>query len=248
MTKRFAGKVVLVTGASQGIGEAVATAFAAEGAKVVAAARSREKLEALAAKVAGSGGTVVPHVLDLADFEGAQASIKTAVAEHGVPDALINNAGVTADNLILRMKRDEWERVIATNLTGVFAVTQEIVKGMIRRKSGRIVNVTSVVALMGNAGQVNYAASKAGVIGFTKSLAREIGSRGITVNAIAPGYIETAMTAALSEDQKKKLIDQIVLGRLGRPEDIAGACLFLASEDASYVTGEVLNVSGGLHM
>jgi len=245
---RFSEKTVFVTGASQGIGESIAKEFAKEGATVVALARNLEKLESLAAELGRIGGRGIAHALDLSDFDKAMEGIRAAVAAHGVPDVLVNNAGVTADNLILRMKRDEWDRVIQTNLTGLFVVTQEIVKGMIRRRSGRIINITSIVGLMGNAGQVNYSASKAGVIGFTKSLAREIGSRGITVNAVAPGYIETAMTGKLDEIQKKQLTAQIIVGRLGQPEDVAGACLFLASDDASYITGEVLNVSGGLYM
>ncbi len=246
--RRFEAKTVLVTGASQGIGEAIARAFAREGATVIAAARNVEKLEALAKELDSLGGKGIAHVLDVSDYEKCQASIRAAVEAHGVPDVLVNNAGITADNLIMRMKRDEWDRVIQTNLTGLFVVTQEIVKGMVRRRSGRIVSVTSIVGLMGNPGQVNYSASKAGVIGFTKSLAREIGSRNVTVNAVAPGYIETAMTGKLDDTQKKAMASQIVLGRLGQSEDVAGACLFLASDDASYITGEVINVSGGLYM
>jgi len=243
------GKVALVTGGSQGIGEAIAVRLGAAGAHVAVAARNEEKAGAVADAIAASGGRAEPVRLDVADPASVAAGFKALVEKHGKLDILVNNAGITADGLILRMGKEAWDRVIATDLTGVFLVAQEAAKTMVRKKiAGRIINITSVVGLMGNAGQANYAAAKAGVVGFTKALAREIGSRGITVNAVAPGYIETAMTGALSEETRKALIQQIVLGRFGTPEDVAGAVLWLASDEAAYVTGTCLNVSGGLYI
>ena len=246
--KRFEGKVALVTGASRGIGEAVARRLAAEGATVLGAARTAEALEKLAAEVAAAGGRAVALPLDLADPAGIETAVKSALAAHGRIDVLVNNAGVTEDNLILRMSKEAWDRVLATNLTGVFLLTQAVIKSMVRKRYGRIVNVTSVVGLMGNAGQANYAASKAGLVGLTKSIARELGSRNITCNAVAPGFVETAMTEKMTEEAKATLSSQIPLGRLGAPDDIAAAVAYLASDEASYVTGHVLNVSGGLYM
>ena len=241
------GKVALVTGASQGIGEAVARRRAAAGATVLAAARNEERAAAVAASILEAGGVAEAVRLDVSDPASVSAVFKAIAERHGKLDVLVNNAGITDDGLLLRMSKESWDRVIATDLTGVFLVTQEAVKLMMKKRvAGRIVNVGSVVGLMGNAGQANYAAAKAGVVGFTMSLAREIGSRGITVNAVAPGYVETAMTGGLSEEQRKALAERIVLGRLGTGEDVAGAVLFLASDLASYVTGTVLNVSGGL--
>jgi len=243
------GKVALVTGGSQGIGEAIAVRLGAAGAHVVVAARNEEKARAVADAIAASGGRAEPLRLDVADPASVAAGFKALVEKHGKLDILVNNAGITADGLIIRMGKDAWDRVIATDLTGVFLAAQEAAKVMVRKKvAGRIINIASVVGLMGNAGQANYAAAKAGVVGFTKALAREIGSRGITVNAVAPGYIETAMTGALSEETRKALIQQIVLGRFGTPEDVAGAVLWLASDEAAYVTGTCLNVSGGLYI
>jgi len=243
------GKVALVTGGSRGIGEAIAVRLGAAGAHVVVAARNEEKARAVADAIAASGGRAEPLRLDVTDPASVAAGFKALVEKHGKLDILVNNAGITADGLIIRMGKDAWDRVIATDLTGVFLAAQEAAKVMVRKKvAGRIVNITSVVGLMGNAGQANYAAAKAGVVGFTKALAREIGSRGITVNAVAPGYIETAMTGALSEETRKALIQQIVLGRFGTPEDVAGAVLWLASDEAAYVTGTCLNVSGGLYI
>ncbi len=245
---RFEGRIALVTGASRGIGEAIARQLAAEGAQVIAAARSLEALEKLVAEIAAGGGKATTLSLDLADAASIESAAKSALESHGAVDVLVNNAGVTEDNLILRMSREAWDRVLATNLTGSFLLTQAVVKSMVRRRYGRIVNVTSVVGLMGNAGQANYAASKAGLVGLTKSVARELASRNITCNAVAPGFIETEMTQKMTPAAREALSGQIPLGRLGMPADVAEAVAFLASEQAAYVTGHVLNVSGGLYM
>ena len=243
------GKIALVTGGSQGIGEAIAKRLAAAGAHVAVAARNEEKARAVAGAIAAAGGSSEAVAMDVAEPASVSAGMKGLVERHGRVDIVVNNAGVTEDGLILRMGKEAWDRVVATDLTGVFLVSQEAAKVMVRKKvAGRIINITSVVGLMGNAGQTNYAAAKAGVVGFTKALAREIGSRGITVNAIAPGYIETAMTDTLSAESKEALNRQIVLGRLGTGEDVAGAVLYLASDLAAYVTGTCLNVSGGLYI
>ena len=243
------GKVALVTGGSQGIGESIANALGAAGAHVVVAARSEDKAAAVAKAITSSGGRAEALRLDVCDPASVLAAFKAVVEKHGKLDILVNNAGITDDGLILRMSKESWDRVLATDLTGVFLCAQEAAKIMLKKRVlGRIVNITSVVGLMGNPGQTNYAAAKAGVVGFTKALAREIGSRGITVNAVAPGYIETSMTDALSEDQRKALVGQIVLGRLGTAADVAGAVVYLASDAAAYVTGTCLNVSGGLYV
>lgn len=241
-------KIALVTGASQGIGEAIARRLAADGALVVAAARNVEKLSALVSAIGAAGGSAQALPLDVADAASITGGIQKVLGEHGRLDILVNNAGITQDNLILRMTKDSWDSVLATNLTGVFLLCQAAVKAMVKARYGRIINVTSVVGLMGNAGQVNYASAKAGLAGLTKSLAREVGSRHITVNAVAPGYISTAMTEKLTEPAKEALSSQIPLNRLGTPQDVAAAVAYLASDDASYVTGHVLNVSGGLYM
>jgi len=246
--KRFENRIALVTGASRGIGAAIAKRLAAEGATVIAAARTADALDAVVAEIRSAGGTATACPLDLADPSSIDAAAKSAIAAHGELHVLVNNAGVTEDNLILRMSRDAWDRVLSTNLTGVFLLTQAIVKSMVRKRYGRIVNVTSVVGLMGNAGQANYAASKAGLIGLTKSVARELASRNITCNAVAPGFIATAMTERMTEEARAKLSGEIPLERLGAAEDVAAAVAYLASEEASYVTGTVLNVSGGLYM
>ena len=245
---RFTGKTALVTGASRGIGEAIAKRLAAEGASVIAAARSTEALERVVSEIAAAGGQAAPLVLDLADGAAIDSVVKGALAAHGQIHVLVNNAGVTEDNLILRMGRKAWDTVLATNLTGVFLLTQAVIKGMVRQRYGRIVNVTSVVGLMGNAGQANYAASKAGLIGLTKSVARELASRNITCNAVAPGFIATAMSDKMTDVARERLSTQIPLERLGTPDDVAAAVAFLASEEACYITGTVLNVSGGLYM
>lgn len=245
--KRFEGRTALVTGASRGIGEAIARRLADEGAFVVAAARTASDLERVVADIAAAGGRARALPLDLSDPASIEAAAKAVLADAPV-DVLVNNAGVTDDNLVLRMSKEAWDRVIGTNLTGVFLLTQAIVKSMVRKRYGRIVNVTSVVGMMGNAGQANYAASKAGLIGLTKSVARELASRNVTCNAVAPGFIATAMTDKMTDDARQTLSGQIPLGRLGVPADVASAVAYLASEDAAYVTGHVLNVSGGLLM
>jgi 3-oxoacyl-[acyl-carrier protein] reductase len=243
------GKIALVTGGSQGIGEAISKRLGAAGAHVAVAARTEEKARAVAEAIVAGGGSAEALRMDVAEPASVTSGVKALVEKHGKLDILVNNAGVTDDGLILRMGKDAWDRVLATDLTGVFLAAQEAAKVMVRKKvAGRIVNITSVVGLMGNAGQTNYAAAKAGVVGFTKALAREIGSRGITVNAVAPGYIATAMTDGLPPEAKEAVVRQIVLGRLGTPEEVADAVLYLASDLGAYVTGTCLNVSGGLYI
>jgi 3-oxoacyl-[acyl-carrier protein] reductase len=236
MTNRTA----LVTGANRGIGLACAKALAAGGTRVILAARDAAKLEAASAQIQGSSWVK----LDLASPE----SIKEAFAKAGKIDILVNNAAITKDGLALRMKKDDWDAVIATNLTGAFLAIQQVLQPMLKERWGRIINISSIVGETGNPGQANYVASKAGLIGLTKSLAQEIASRNITVNAIAPGFVETDMTAVLSEELKNNMLSHIPLRRLGKPEDIAAAVKFLASEEAGYITGAVLNVNGGMYM
>ena len=245
---RLDGKTALVTGASQGIGETIARHLAERGAQVILAARSIEKLERVKEELAGIGGVACCLPLDLSKPEEIGARLKELPVEFENIDVLVNNAGITGDNLLARMSLEQWRSVLDTNLTGTFAVTKELVRGMMKRRWGRIVTISSVVGVMGNAGQSNYAAAKAGLIGFTKSLARELASRNITANVVAPGFVATAMTDVLPEATKQKMFEDIPLGRLGRPEDIAGAVVYLASEEAGYVTGQVLNVSGGLYI
>ena len=245
---RLDGKTALVTGASQGIGETVARRLAERGAQVILAARGVDKLDRVREEISGVGGVACCLPLDLSKPEEIGARLKDLPAEFESIDILVNNAGITGDNLLARMSLEQWRLVLDTNLTGTFAVTKELVRGMMRRRWGRIITVSSVVGLMGNAGQANYAAAKAGLVGFAKSLARELASRNITSNVVAPGFIETAMTDALPEAARKEMYDRIPLGRLGRSEDIACAVVYLASEEAGYVTGHVLNVSGGLYI
>ncbi|HWS72014.1 MAG TPA: 3-oxoacyl-[acyl-carrier-protein] reductase [Thermoanaerobaculia bacterium] len=239
------GKRALVTGASRGIGEAIARRLAESGAHVILAARSVARVNEFAETLKGEGRSAEGFELDITAAD-VRDRVKTLVESQPV-DILVNNAGVTDDDLFIRMKPEAWSNVLRTNLDSAFHITQELVKKMIRARWGRVINISSVVGLMGNPGQVNYAASKAALIGFTKALALEIGSRNITVNAIAPGFIATSMTDALNDEQRGKLEERIALRRLGKTDDIAYACVYLASEQASYITGTVLNVSGGLY-
>lgn len=241
-------RTALVTGASQGIGEAIARRLAADGLRVVLAARNHDKLAALAGELAAAGGEALAFTLDVADPQAVSARLGELPEEWSEVDVVVNNAGITADNLFARMTLDEWQRVLTTNLTGAYAVTRALVRGMIRRRWGRVISVSSVVGLMGNAGQVNYAASKAGLVGFTKALARELGSRNITVNVVAPGYIETAMTDRLPAEVREELSAGIPLKRIGTSTEVAAAVAFLASDEAGYITGTTLNVSGGLYI
>ena len=239
------GEIALVTGASRGIGASIAAALAAAGATVVGTATSQGGADAITAALAGKGRGIV---LNVADEASVQAAVKDVQANEGAPTILVNNAGITRDNLLMRMKQEEWDDVIATNLTGLYAMSKACLRGMMKAKKGRIINIASVVGVMGNAGQANYAATKAGMIGFSKSLAREIGSRGITVNVVAPGFIDTDMTKELPEENRAAMLGQVPLGRLGASDDIANAVLFLASAGGAYITGETLHVNGGMVM
>ena len=241
----LSAEVALVTGASRGIGAAIAQALAAAGATVIGTATSQGGADGITTALAGLGRGVV---LNVADDESVQAAIKDIQGNEGSPSVLVNNAGITKDNLLMRMKQEEWDDVIATNLTGLYRVSKACLRGMMKARKGRIINIASVVAVMGNAGQANYAATKAGMIGFSKSLAREIGSRGITVNVVAPGFIDTDMTKVLPEEQRSAMLSQVPLGRLGAGDDIANAVLFLASGGGAYITGETLHVNGGMVM
>ena len=244
----LAGRVALVTGASQGIGRACALKLAAAGATVALAARNQEKLNELANEIAAAGGKATAFALDVGDEEQIKAATKSAIAQLGKIDILVNNAGITRDQLVMRMKRADWDAVLQTNLTSAYLCIQQVIGSMLKQHWGRIINITSIFGQMGQAGQANYAASKAGLIGLTMAIAREVGSRNITCNAVAPGFIETAMTAGLGDDFKQNAVKQIPLGRVGSPEDVASAVAFLASDDASYITGHVLNVNGGMLM
>jgi 3-oxoacyl-[acyl-carrier protein] reductase len=242
------GRTALVTGASQGIGRACAIELAKAGAKVALAARNEARLAEVVGEITGAGGMAQAFAIDIANEESIKAGAKAALAHFGSVEILVNNAGITKDGLMMRMKRADWDAVLSTNLTGTFLLTQALVSSMLKARWGRIINISSVVGETGQAGQANYAASKAGLIGLTKSLARELASRGITANAVAPGYIETAMTAVLEEKQREHMLTQIPLARPGTDLEIAHAVRFLASEEAGYITGHVLDVNGGMYM
>jgi 3-oxoacyl-[acyl-carrier protein] reductase len=248
MAGMLEGKVALVTGAATGIGAACARALAREGAAVACASLPTDPTQAVVDDITAKGGRAVVKPLNVTDPEWCQRVVDEVVAEFGGLHVLLNNAGITDDGLFMRMKPESWRKVLSVNLDGVYNVTQPAVKVMVKQREGRIVSISSVIGLMGNAGQANYAASKAGIIGLTKSLARELGSRNINVNAIAPGYIQTPMTEKLNEDQRKALMANLAIPRLGTPDDIAAVVLFLVGPAGSYITGEVVNVSGGLYM
>ena len=246
--RRFEGRVSIVTGASQGIGEVIARDLAEEGATVVLADVQREKLEAVAGAINGAGGRAEAHAVDVADAAAVERTVAAVVAAHKRVDHLVNNAGITRDGLLMRMKEEDWDAVLRVNLKGTFNFSRAVLRAMIAARYGRIVNIASIAGQMGNPGQANYAASKAGVIAFAKSLAREVGSRGITVNAVAPGFIETAMTAGLPEEVRAAYLEAIPLKKFGLPKDVSSAVKFLLSEDASYITGQVVGVNGGMYM
>jgi 3-oxoacyl-[acyl-carrier protein] reductase len=244
----FEGRVSIVTGASQGIGETIAGELAREGARVVLVDIQKDKLETVAGRIRESGGKAACHEADVARLEDATRVVEAVLRDFGRIDHLVNNAGITRDNLLLRMKEEEWDAVIGVNLKGCWNFSKAVIKSMVTGRYGRIVNIASVVGLVGNPGQANYAASKAGVMGFSRALAREVASRGITVNCVAPGYIATAMTDKLSEEVKKAFMDSIPLKRFGLPNEVAFAVKFLLSEEAAYITGQVINVNGGMYM
>ena len=243
----FSGRVALVTGASQGIGETIALELAKEGPLVFLVDIQREKLEAVAERIARSGGRASVQAADVSRFDQAAAVVEGIVKEHQRLDYLVNNAGITRDNLLMRMREEEWDAVLAVNLKGVFNFCRAAIRPMISNRFGRVVNISSVVGVMGNAGQANYSASKAGVIGLTKSLAREVAGREVTVNCVAPGYIKTAMTEGLPEAAKKAFLELIPMKRMGTPEDVAQAVKFLLSDQAAYITGQVIHVNGGMY-
>jgi 3-oxoacyl-[acyl-carrier protein] reductase len=241
-------QIALITGASRGIGKAIADKLGQAGATVVGTATTEAGALAISARFAELGVRGCGMPLDVTDASACEQLMKTIADQYSAPGVLVNNAGITRDGLLLRMKQNDWDAVIATNLTSIYRLCRLAIKPMLKARSGRIINITSVVGLTGNPGQANYAAAKAGLIGFTKSLAREIGARGITVNAVAPGFIESDMTNSLPEEQKASLLGDIPLGRLGLPDEIAEACLFLASDKAGYITGHTLSVNGGMYM
>ncbi|MCF2950394.1 3-oxoacyl-ACP reductase FabG [Paraglaciecola aquimarina] len=239
------GSIALVTGASRGIGKAIAEQLVADGAKVIGTATSENGAQAISDYL-GENGT--GKVLNVSDADSMQNLIKDITDNYGVIDILVNNAGITRDNLLMRMKDDEWQDIMDTNLTSIFKMSKAVLRGMMKKRKGRIINVGSVVGSTGNAGQANYAAAKAGVIGFSKSMAREVASRGITVNVVAPGFIDTDMTKSLTDDQKESIFKDIPANRLGDPKEIAATVGFLASDSAAYITGETIHVNGGMHM
>ncbi len=239
------GKIALVTGASRGIGRAIAELLVERGATVIGTATSESGAAAISEYLGENGKGLA---LNVTDVESIEATLKTINDEFGAIDILVNNAGITRDNLLMRMKEDEWNDIINTNLTPIYRMSKAVLRGMMKKRAGRIINVGSVVGTMGNAGQTNYAAAKAGVIGFTKSMAREVASRGVTVNTVAPGFIETDMTKALNDDQRAATLANVPAGRLGDPREIASAVVFLASPEAAYITGETLHVNGGMYM
>ena len=244
----FDEKIVLVTGATRGIGRAIALRLGSEGATIVGTATSEAGAKSITeylreANIAGSG-----MVLNVTDPDSIEAVVAETESTYGAPSILVNNAGITRDNLLIRMKDDDWDDIISTNLTPIYKLSKRCLRAMTKARSGRIITITSVVGVMGNAGQTNYAAAKAGVIGFSKSLAREVGARGITVNAVAPGFIDTDMTSSLADEHKTVLLSQVPIKRLGTPEEIAGAVSYLASDDAAYITGETIHVNGGMYM
>ena len=241
-------RVALVTGAAQGIGKAIAQALAKEGANIIVADINLDLATQTANEIKGTGVKAVPLKVNVAELSEVEAGVKKAIEEMGKINILVNNAGITKDNLLFRMKKDDWDAVLSINLSGVFNLCKVISRLMMRERYGKIINIASIVGEMGNVGQANYSASKAGVIGLTKSLARELASRGITVNAVAPGFIQTAMTDKIPDEIKNKMLEQIPLGKLGQPEDVAAAVLFLASSAADYMTGQVINVNGGMLM
>src|SRR5438034_808607 len=244
----LSGRVALVTGASQGIGRACALKLSQSGATLALAARNQEKLQELVGEIEATGGKAAAFSLDVGDEEQIKSVFKSVVSQFGKIDILVNNAGITRDQLVMRMKRADWDAVINTNLTSAYLCTQQVISAMLRQRWGRIINITSIFGQIGQTGQANYASSKAGLIGLTMAIAREVASRNITCNAVAPGFIETAMTAALPENLKQEAVKLIPLGRVGAPEDVANAVAFLASDEASYITGHVLNVNGGMLM
>ncbi|QCO68074.1 3-oxoacyl-ACP reductase FabG [Luteimonas yindakuii] len=246
MTQPLQGEIALVTGASRGIGAAIADTLAAQGATVIGTATSDAGAQAIGTRLQATGGH--GRVLDVADAASVEALVDGVSKEFGAVTILVNNAGITRDNLLMRMKDEDWQAILDTNLSSVYRMSKAVMRGMMKARKGRIINIASVIGVTGNAGQANYAAAKAGVIGFSKSLAKEIGSRGVTVNVVAPGFIDTDMTRSLPEDAKTALLGQIALGRLGEPADIANAVAFLAGPHAAYITGETLHINGGMYM
>jgi 3-oxoacyl-[acyl-carrier protein] reductase len=244
----LSGRVALITGASQGIGHACALKLAEAGATVAVAARNQAKLDELVAQISAAGGKAAAFLLDVAEEEQIKSTVKAAIAQFGKIDILVNNAGITRDQLVMRMKRADWDAVLNTNLTSAYLCIQQVIGSMLKQRWGRIINVTSIFGQTGQAGQANYAASKAGLIGLTMAIAREVGSRNITCNAVAPGFIATAMTEGLPAELKEAGLKMVPLVRIGTPEDVAGAVRFLASDEASYITGHVLNINGGMLM